>query len=104
MGKGLSERRRDRRYEFHSGFRAARVCGGSVQTPGPTECVRGEIQNASAGGVCVVTEQCLKEFELIRAEIAVNNLPVSVPTLMQVRWVSCMKNTRGHRMGLQFLI
>jgi hypothetical protein len=48
--------------------------------------VPARIQNISQGGVCLVTSFPAERLAVLRCEIAVGDLPMRVPTLMQVRW------------------
>ena len=48
---------------------------------------QGSIQNISCGGINVLTKRRLKETSLVRAEILLPQTPVSVPLLMQTRWI-----------------
>ncbi len=54
--------------------------------------IHGKIQNLSRRGVCISSKVPLTSAAVVRCDIRVADLPVSVPTLMQVRWV---EKTRG---------
>lgn len=65
----------------------------------------GRVQNVSKGGLCFVSPQPIEQSCLVRCEIGVSEIPVSIPTLMQVRWTrkqSLQANT--YVTGLQFLL
>jgi hypothetical protein len=65
----------------------------------------GRIQNLSQGGACILSTLPLPAANFLRCDIAVPDLPVPIPTLMQVRWTA----KRGHKTvsylnGLSFVI
>jgi hypothetical protein len=69
------------------------------------KAVVGRVQNVSKGGLCLIGPQPLARSCLVRCEIGVPELPVSIPTLMQVRWTrkqSLQADT--YLTGLQFLL
>lgn len=66
--------------------------------------VLGRIQNLSEGGVCLMSSQPLPVSTFVCCEIAVPDMPVSIPALMQVRW-SAKRGKDGHHMnGLRFIV
>jgi hypothetical protein len=71
----------------------------------PEKAVVGRVQNVSKGGLCLVSPQPMARSCLVRCEISVSEIPVSIPTLMQVRWTrkkSLQADT--YLTGLQFLL
>ena len=63
------------------------------------------MQNLSRGGLCLVSPQAMVRACLVRCEISVSEIPVTIPTLMQVRWTrkqSLQADT--YLAGLQFLL
>ena len=69
------------------------------------KAVIGRVQNVSRGGICLVSPQPMAQSCLVRCEIAVSEIPVSIPTLMQVRWTrkqSLQADT--YVTGLQFVL
>ena len=65
---------------------------------------RGEISDLSGGGLCVFTPRAVSLLSPIRCEVRLADLPVSIPTLVQVRWVERNLSGEGEKVGLQFLI
>lgn len=69
--------------------------------------IQGRIENISAGGLGLLTNQSLKVGWPIRGEVIFAKMPVAVPTLMAVQW-SCQapKNDPSFRymVGLRFLL
>lgn len=47
----------------------------------------GVVTDMSDGGMCVRTTRPLTSYSSVRCEITLPNSSISVPTLMQVRWV-----------------
>jgi hypothetical protein len=40
----------------------------------------------------------------LRCEILVPDIPIGIPTLLQIRWVRRIGDGRTHELGLQFLV
>jgi len=64
----------------------------------------GRVQNLSAGGVCILSSSPLPASSFVQCDIALPDVPVAIPTLMQVRW----SVKRGHKSldylnGLRFI-
>ena len=73
----------------------------------PTESeqlFQGTIQDISQGGLGVLTPQAVSVSSPIRCEIRLADLPGSIPTLAQVRWVERSPSGAGARVGLHFLL
>jgi len=63
------------------------------------------VQNVSKGGMCLVSSQPFAQSSLLRCEIQVADVPVSVPTLMQVCWTRRQTvKPESYLSGLQFLL
>lgn len=65
----------------------------------------GRIHNLSNGGVCILSSTPLQTDTFVCCDLPVFDVPVSIPTLMQVRWTT----KRGHKSpgyisGLQFVV
>ena len=71
---------------------------------GRSQVVPGHVQNISSGGLCLLVQNPLKVSELLVGEIAVPGTKASIPTLLQVRWLS--KNSFGprYRAGLHYVL
>ncbi len=97
------ERRRHTRYPVRGDLTGDLLS--TMETPKETEQpFRGEVQNLSVGGLCVITPRAISRLVLIRCEVRVADLPVSIPTLVQVRWVEKSSSRVGQRVGLQYLL
>lgn len=66
--------------------------------------VQGRIRNISAGGLCLLTNRPAKESHVLRCELPLPGIPVSIPTLMQVRWTRQAPGKLRYLIGLQFLV
>lgn len=75
-----------------------------VGATGKSNVVEGNVQNISSGGLCLLVQKPLKVSELLVGEIAVPGTKATIPTLLQVRWLS--KNSFGprYRAGLHYVI
>jgi hypothetical protein len=65
--------------------------------------VVGRVQNVSQGGLCLMSRQPLVRSSVIRCDIGVSEIPVGIPTLMQVRWTQKLQSD-SYVTGLQFLL
>jgi len=71
--------------------------------PAPRE-IHGRIQNVSEGGVCILSTQPLPVANFVFCDIAVPDVPVPIPSLMQVRWSARRgRNGQPHMTGLRFI-
>lgn len=61
------------------------------------------VENVSQNGMCVSSRFPLMLSTSVRCEVGLNDLPVAVPTMAQVRWVLKV-NSRTYRSGLQYLL
>ena len=66
--------------------------------------IRGRIENASRGGISVLSTQSAPVSSLVRCEIVLSRSGGTIPTLMQVRWNQKSEFGKEHRMGLQFVL
>jgi hypothetical protein len=81
-----------------------------VQKSHPEE-VAGSTNNLSEGGLCLSTDQALRESQIVRIRLPIANGPATMPTLAEVRWVKKRSagaktiERRGNRYiaGLRFL-
>jgi hypothetical protein len=63
------------------------------------------VQNVSKGGLCLISSQPMPRSSLVRCEIGVSEVPVGIPTLMQVRWTRKQNlQAEAYLTGLQFLL
>lgn len=65
----------------------------------------GRVQNVSKGGLCLISPRPMAGLSVVRCEICVSEIPVSIPTLMLVRWTR-KQNLQAeiYLTGLQFLL
>jgi hypothetical protein len=97
------ERRRHLRCAFSSNFRGTALSSAGGTDPS-RETVHGRIQDFSEGGLSVIADRKLNQFEVIRGEIMLPNMSIGVPSLLQVRWVRPTTKKSHYRAGLQFLL
>jgi hypothetical protein len=70
----------------------------------PSKEIQGRIQNVSQGGVCILSTQPLPISTFVFCDIAMPDIPVSIPTLMQVRWTAKRGREAHHYIhGLRFV-
>jgi hypothetical protein len=70
----------------------------------PKAPVLGRIQNMSKGGVCFLSQHPVTRASLLRCEIGMSDVPLSVPTLALVRWTKKQNlESNSYLSGLQFL-
>jgi len=98
----LTERRQDSRYVLSAPFRGQELS--VVGTRQSSRRFEGRIHNISAGGVKLVTSRRTKSSALIRGEFLMPNVPIGVPSLMQVRWIQRAGASSRYEIGLQFLL
>lgn len=82
--------------------REVRPFGSAIDGQRP---IAGRVHNVSKGGLCLVSPLPMARSCLVHCEISVSEIPVSIPTLMQVRWTrkqSLQADT--YLTGLQFLL
>jgi hypothetical protein len=66
--------------------------------------VLGRIQNMSKGGVCFLSQHPISRAALLRCEIGMADVPLSVPTLALVRWTKKQNlESNSYLSGVQFL-
>lgn len=66
--------------------------------------IKGRLQNLSQGGICVMSSQPFPVSNFVFCEIALPDIPVSIPALMQVRWNSKHGRDANHYIsGLRFI-
>jgi c-di-GMP-binding flagellar brake protein YcgR len=97
------ERRQNPRHPISSAFQGQEL-GGAGAANTPRRSIRGKLQDISAGGLCLRTNQHVKVAQLVRASIVPADVPVGVPSLMRVCWVRRLNKAPRYRIGLQFLL
>jgi hypothetical protein len=69
----------------------------------PNCAVSAQVQNLSRGGICVSSELPLTTSCVVQCEISLPDMPVAIPTLMQVVWVDEIHRAK-YVCGLQYLL
>jgi PilZ domain-containing protein len=63
------------------------------------------VQNLSRGGLCMLSDRPLEGHAVVICDIALPDLPLLIPTVMQVRWYQKRELQGEHYLvGLQFLL
>jgi len=74
-----------------------------VHYPSNTEhTLRFQLQNLGEGGVCLRGESAVEAGEVVRCELGLPGLPVTIPTLLRARWNRQLPN--GYLVGMQFVV
>ena len=74
-------------------------------TAAPAREFDGRIHNLSNGGVCILSQYPLQAATFLCCDLPVFDVPVSIPTLMQVRWTAKRGNkSPSYVSGLQFVV
>ncbi len=104
---GLQRRTRERRHHRRYGV-LCKLRGRQLTPLGSPKAgksvIQGRIENTSAGGLCLLTNDAIKLSYLLQCEICIPNTAAAIPTLTQVRWIQ--ENAKGsrYRVGLRFLL
>jgi PilZ domain len=98
------ERRQHERFPQVFDIHARCLLSGQAASDPPKE-FDGRIQNLSDGGACILSSFSLQPAVFVCCNFPVLDAPVSVPTLMQVRWTA----KRGQKspiyvIGFQFVV
>jgi hypothetical protein len=98
---GIEEKRRAKRYPFTVVVTIQELSAGQkISENSPAiGCVS---RNASESGICLSTAVPLPYSAVVRCDISVGDLRITIPTMAQVRWVQ-----KGHageyRSGLAYI-
>ena len=99
----VHEKRSHRRYRVRG-----KLAGHLLATLSPLQDseqpFQATVQDISRGGFGVRTAQTVSVLSPIRCEVQLEHLPVSIPTLVQVRWVARSPSGEGVKVGLHFLL
>ena len=80
----------------------------TASKPHPEE-VAGSTRNLSEGGLCLTTNQALRESQIVRIRLPIANGCATMPTLAEVRWVKkqsvrlAQSGGNRYKAGLRFL-
>ncbi|MBV9609400.1 MAG: PilZ domain-containing protein [Acidobacteria bacterium] len=99
----VRERRKCPRFPHALDMRARALA--QVGSAKAAAVLRGRVQNLSRGGVCVLSDGPVDKNAVVICEIALPDLPLLIPTVMQVRWDQKREAQGEHYLvGLQFLL
>jgi PilZ domain len=75
------------------------------KTGTPPKEFHGRIHNLSNGGVCMLSSCPLQAAMFLCCELPISDVPVSIPTLLQVRWTASRgRKSSSYISGLQFVV
>jgi len=97
----ISERRTRERFPYAIEVMVQELPGETPPSVAP-DPVFGYLHNVSQRGMCVSSSVPLIVSKVVRCDVGIKDLPVSVPTVAQVRWVQKI-NSRSFRCGLRYL-
>jgi len=99
------ERRQHERYPQVLEVHARTLLSGQTASAPPKE-FDGRLHNLSNGGVCILSQCALQADTFLCCDLPVFDAPVSIPTLMQVRWTAKRGNKSAsyNISGLQFVV
>jgi hypothetical protein len=66
--------------------------------------MRGTTKNIGEGGMAGAISSILHPGAVLYCRIHIPGTQISVPTLVQVRWSSSVRNEDGYAVGLKFLL
>ena len=99
----VEEKRTQPRYHVRGKLKG-HILPGLSPALGSTPPFEVAITDISEGGLSIVSPHLLAVSSPIRCQIRLGRVPVSIPTLAQVRWVGSHSSRTGIRVGLQFLL
>jgi len=100
-GADTGDRRREQRFRFSLSV-LVQGLSPAEKTPLAAPAAKGVIHDLSNSGMGVSTDTPLTYSAVVRCDIAVRDLPISIPTMAQVRWV---KRAHGeYRSGLAYIL
>ena len=103
MQPTAQERRQHERFPQVLEVHARSLLSGRTAGTLPKE-FEGRIHNLSNGGICILSSSPLQADTFVCCNLPVLDVPVSIPTLMHVRWTAKQgKKSRSYISGLQFV-
>ena len=98
------ERRQHERFPQLLEVHARSLISGDATSSVPKE-FDGRLHNLSNGGVCILSSCPLQAAMFVCCNFPVFDSPVSIPTLMQVRWsIKRGNKSPNYIIGLQFVV
>jgi hypothetical protein len=73
-------------------------------TKRPERILMAQAENIAKGGIGLFCDRLIPAGIIVRCDIALSDLALSIPTLMRVRWTDPLENKKRYRAGLQFLL
>jgi hypothetical protein len=98
---GSEERRVSIRYPFNVTVMIHEMS--SQQETPPDVVIGGVSRNVSDTGICLSTAKPLTYSAVVRCDVTVNDAPVTIPTMAQVRWVE-RRHGAEYRSGLVYIL
>jgi len=72
------------------------------QTEGMPLKGRGIATDISANGLCLTTQDAVRENQIIKINLPIHGVPVQTPTLVMVRWVTAQNG--GYKAGMMYVV
>ncbi len=66
--------------------------------------VRGQVKDISVGGISILTDQLVKESDLLQCDITFAKLPAAIPALMEIQWIVKGEEEFKYAVGLRYLL
>jgi hypothetical protein len=101
-GADIEERRTEPRFRLAANV-VVQELSPTHKTPLPKTAIRGVVHDLSSSGFGLSTIAPLSHSTVVRCDIALGNVPVSIPTIAQVRWVQ-RAHAGEYRSGLTYLL
>ena len=101
--RGGRERRQHLRYP-QTGELSASHLSPIAATKARKRIVQGQVKDISAGGVRMLTDQLLKESNLLQCNIAFAKLPAAIPALMEIQWIAKGEEEFKFTVGLRYIL
>jgi hypothetical protein len=108
MSPGTKRREgRERRQHLRS-LQTGELSASQLSPIGSTKArkriVHGQVKDISAGGICILTDQLLKESNLLQCDITFATLPAAIPALMEIQWIAEGEEEFKFAVGLRYLL
>lgn len=98
---GIAEKRAAKRYPFTIAVMVQELSP-ELKTP-IAPAIEAVSRNASDSGMCLSTATPLAYASVVRCGVGVGHVPISVPTMAQVRWVK-RGNSGEYRSGVAYIL
>ena len=98
----MKERRQHSRLDFEEAvtFEASSTFAADASEMNITG--HGKAADVSDSGLCLVTQDVVKEDQIIKINLPLLGVPVQAPTLAMVKWV--VPDNGGYKAGLMFVL